>query len=182
MLDRERLQLAFAMLGEDLASRQIFLEVAVYGGSAIMLQFDWRRATEDVDALVRTGFDERSLRPSILHVAEQLDLAPDWLNNAVGMFTPLKEAATLFDFSGAYPAQNPGLRVFVAKPHYLLGMKLQALSNLDRGDKDLLDAQRIAIELNLRTVEELAELYVSIHDEAPSSALLRQFAAVVSVA
>ncbi len=37
----ERLAEAFEHLGRDLASRGVFLELAVYGGSAIMLHFAW---------------------------------------------------------------------------------------------------------------------------------------------
>ena len=46
MLDRPRLKEAFGLLGEDLARRGLFLELAVYGGSALVLQFDWRQTTQ----------------------------------------------------------------------------------------------------------------------------------------
>ncbi len=131
MLDRERLSQAFQLLGEDLAGKGVFLEIAVYGGSAIVMQFEWRRSTEDVDAVVREGYDERALGTSVARVAERMGLPPDWLNNAVGMFTPLHESDSLFEMSGTYPdAGLPGLRVLLAKPHYLLAMKLKALANL----------------------------------------------------
>ena len=46
MTNRTRLKEAFGLIGEDLARRGLFLEVAVYGGSALVLQFDRRQTTE----------------------------------------------------------------------------------------------------------------------------------------
>ncbi|WP_132256029.1 hypothetical protein [Methylobacterium segetis] len=179
-LDADRLREAFACLGADLAARGVFVELAVYGGGAIMLQFAWRRSTEDVDAVVREGFDEASLAPSVARVAERVGLGPDWLNNAVGMFTPLDEPDALFALSGTYPAAGPpGLRTFLAKPHYLLAMKLQALRNLDRGERDLGDARALALHLGLTRIEELERLYLSIYGEDPPSEARLRFASVL---
>ncbi|MCQ0989072.1 hypothetical protein [Jiella marina] len=103
-----------------------------------MMQFEWRRGTEDVDAVVRDGYDEVAIRPSITLVAEAMGLDENWLNNAVGMYTPLHETDDLFEAAGNYPSEGqPGLRVLLASSRYLLVMKLQALQNLDRGDRDL---------------------------------------------
>lgn len=107
-----------------------------------MLQFAWRRATEDVDAVLRAGYDEAALAPSVKRAAERMNLDPDWLNDAVGMFTPLEEDETLFALSGTDPTGGaPGLRTVVATPAYLLAMKLHALQSLDRGGRDLTDAR-----------------------------------------
>ena len=183
MLDRARLIEAFTLLGEDLARRQVFVELAVYGGSAIMLQFSWRRATEDVDAVVRQGYDEALLNPSVLHVAERLSLDADWLNDAVGMFTPLEEDDSLFELSGTYPAgDRPGLRVLTAKPHYLLAMKLQATSNPDRGGRDLVDARSLASHLGVVNTDALRDLYRSVLGEEPGEDVIRQFPSVLGLA
>lgn len=181
MLDRQRLKLAFELLGQDLARRKVFVEIAVYGASSLILQFESRRTTEDVDAVVRQGYDEALLAPSVADVADRMDLAPDWLNNAVGMFTPLVEDDALFTLSGTYPSgDRPGLRVLLAKPHYLLAMKLLALASLDRGDKDLLDARALATALGVADVVELQRLYVSIHGDQPSEDVKRQLASVLN--
>ncbi len=73
----------------------------------------------------------------------------------------------------------PGFRVLLAKPHYLLAMKLKALANLDRGDRDLSDARNLAAELGLTQDEDLRKLYVSIHDEEPRDEIAMQFPAVL---
>lgn len=180
ILDRDGLIQAFELLGADLATRGHFLELAVYGGGALMLQFSWRRTTEDVDAVVREGFPEAALTPSVRHVAERMGLEPEWLNDAVGAYTPLDEDDAWFAASGSYPAeQPPGLRVFLAKPHYLLAMKLQALASLDRGDRDLDDARALARHLGLHEPNELHRIYRSIYDEAPPADAAQRFRSVL---
>lgn len=180
LFDRDRLIQAFELLGADLAARNLFLELAVYGGGALILQFAWRRTTEDLDAVVREGFDEAALLPSVQHVAERMGLDADWLNNAVGAYTPLDEDDTLFDIAGNYPSGSAlGLRIFLAKPHYLLAMKLQALANLDRGDRDLNDARALAVHLGIEDVQALRRLYASIYAEDPHPDAEGRFKGVV---
>ena len=176
-LDAERLREALERLGTDLAARGVFVELAVYGGGALILQFAWRRSTWDVDAVVREGYDEAVLAPSVARVAEQMDPDPNWLNNAVGMFTPLDEDAALFEISGSYPSGGePGLRTFLARPHYLRAMKLQALRSLDRGDRDTNDARAPAAHLGL---DALSRLYRSICGEDPPVEALARFPSVL---
>ena len=148
-------------------------------GSALILQFDWLRATQDVDAIVTASYEERLLGASIAAVAATMDLPDDWLNNAVGMFTPLHEDAFFFEFAGEYPQERKGLRVLVARPTYLLALKLKALANLSRGERDLADAQSLAMELGIGEVGELHDLYIAIHGEAPGDLVRRRLASVL---
>ena len=167
-LDRARLLEAFEALGTDLADHGQFVELAVYGGGALMPQFAWRRSTEDVGAVVRAGYDEAALAPSVRRVAERMGFEPDRLNDAVGMFTPLDEDESLFALAGTYPTGGtPGLRTVLATPSHLLAMKRHALESLDRGDRDLNDARALAAHLNIGAVETLDRLYRSIYGEAP---------------
>jgi len=47
--DRATLLAAFRDLGRAAWAEGITIEIAVYGGSALTLIFDWRAATKDVD-------------------------------------------------------------------------------------------------------------------------------------
>jgi hypothetical protein len=49
-LDRANIEEAFRIMGRYLLERNALGEIAIYGGSAILFQFDWRRTSEDVDA------------------------------------------------------------------------------------------------------------------------------------
>jgi hypothetical protein len=51
-LDKAKIDEAFRLMGQYLLDRKAFGEIAVYGGSAIILQFEWRLRSEDVDARV----------------------------------------------------------------------------------------------------------------------------------
>jgi hypothetical protein len=50
-LDTETIVRAFEVMGAYLRDRNLIGEIAVYGGTAILRQFPWRTATDDVDAV-----------------------------------------------------------------------------------------------------------------------------------
>ena len=51
-LDRARIEEAFRIMGQYLLDRKALGEIAIYGGSAILFQFDWRKSSQDVDARI----------------------------------------------------------------------------------------------------------------------------------
>lgn len=58
-------------------------------------------------------------------------------------------------------------------------MKLHALQNLDRGDRDLRDARQLTAHLGIRDAAALHELYLSVYDEAPSDEASLRFRSVL---
>jgi len=87
-LDFMRLEEALGALGEALAHRAQSAEIAVIGGSGLLLLRAVNRTTVDVDivALVEGGRLTRAeplpiaLLEAVRDVARVLDLPPDWLN------------------------------------------------------------------------------------------------------
>ena len=53
VLDREGIEEAFRRLGDRLAKRGVVADIYVFGGAAMALAYDSRRATRDVDALFK---------------------------------------------------------------------------------------------------------------------------------
>jgi len=51
VFDRQTLKQALNELGQRAYAEDKTVEIAVYGGSALMLTYDWRIATRDVDAV-----------------------------------------------------------------------------------------------------------------------------------
>jgi len=51
-LNRAKIEEAFRAMGQYLLDRKALGEIVIYGGSAILLQFDWRKTSLDVDAKV----------------------------------------------------------------------------------------------------------------------------------
>jgi len=123
-IDAERLQGLLEELGERLAAGGEVLEIALYGGAALMLSFAHRRMSDDVD-FVRLHGDPMRLTGPIHDMARAHGLAEDWLNDAVEIF--VSEQAEHRHF-GDFPRHGlAGLRVFVAAPAYLFAMKALSL-------------------------------------------------------
>jgi len=51
LLNRARIEGAFRRLGERLAQRGVIADLYVFGGAAMALAYDVRRATRDIDAI-----------------------------------------------------------------------------------------------------------------------------------
>lgn len=169
MTDRSRSNLsvdnvvaAFDVMGRYLRERGLLGEIAVYGRTAILLQFRWGNSTEDVDVVIRTAEREGAVKDAAAFAALRLGLPDNWLNNYVGAFTAENESESFFLAYGAYPrGETPGLRVLLAKPEYICAMKLKALQRENVGDKDFDDAVRLATELGIQSADGLLHLFVS---------------------
>jgi hypothetical protein len=161
-LSVDRVVAAFDVMGRYLRERGLVGEIAVYERTAILLQFRWGKATEDVDVVIRTEERESAVKDAAAFAALRLGLADDWLNNYVGAFTAERESEAFFSAYGTYPrGETPGLRVVLAKPEYICAMKLRALQRENVGDKDFDDAVGLAAELGIESADELLHLFAS---------------------
>lgn len=133
---KESVLALFDALGRKLARHNQVVEVAVYGGTALMLLFDAREATKDVD-FVRMAGDADFLIRLADELAANHDLPEGWLNDSVSIFA---SDCPDHEFFGDFPRQGkPGLRVFTASPEYLFAMKCMAM----RGILQTSDAQDV---------------------------------------
>jgi len=161
-LSVDRVIAAFDVMGRYLRERGLVGEIAVYGRTAILLQFRWGDPTEDVDVVIRTAEREGAVKDAAAFAALRLGLPDDWLSNYVGAFTAEMESESFFSAYGAYPqGETPGLRVFLAKPEYICAMKLKALQRENVGDKDFDDAVRLAAELGIEGADGLLDLFAT---------------------
>lgn len=129
LLDRAALERALGRLAERLHRRGVTADVYVFGGAAIALAFDARRATRDLDAVfVPHGIVLDEARA----VADELDLPHWWLNDQTSAYLASGEddGPTVFD--------RPGLRVASASARRLLAMKVLASRPRDEPDIRLL--------------------------------------------
>jgi hypothetical protein len=112
-LDASQIRALFVALSEELATDDVIGEVYLVGGAVMCLVFEARLSTRDVDAIMRPT---RQLRRASARVAAKHGVAEDWLNDAVkGFLSPKAEFEAYLSL--------PNLRVFVARPEYLLAMK-----------------------------------------------------------
>ncbi len=174
MLTVQDLHDAFTDLGALARSEGKVIDLAVYGGSALMLASNFRVTTQDVDAVVEG--DQGTVNRLAEEVARKRGWAPDWLNDGVRAYLSpnvdgLAEHHELFR---AYPSeQEPGLRVFVPSPEYMLAMKLMAMRLDPAGGKsDLADIVNLMEVVGLETPEETIDFAASFYPEAKISARL----------
>jgi hypothetical protein len=175
-LDRTRIEQAFQIMGQYLLDRKVLGEIAIYGGSAILFQFDWRKTSQDVDARVISDSNHGLVIEAVREAAKQLSLPPSWLSESVSVYTRRDERVTDRVFVGVYPSpERFGLRVTAAQPAYILAMKLSALERSTLDDRDYQDAINLALECGVSTVDELHGVFRRFFagQELPPAAELR---------
>ena len=164
MLTRADIELGFVKLGEAASAAGKVIDIAVYGGAAMVLAFPARPATKDVDAVALN--DKEFLRRAVKQIADVQNWPEDWLNDAVkGFLSPRQVDSAVLKLFRSYPSENsPGLRVFMACPEYLLAMKCIAM-RVDPKDlsQDINDIGLLIQALNLSTVEQVLDIVVSYY-------------------
>lgn len=127
---------ALLRLGELAATEGEHVELLLLGGGAMVLRFDARSATRDVDAVILAPPDRAAVRRWAAVVAEERGWSPDWLNEGAKSY--LVAAGV-----GETLISAAGLTVRLPTIEQLLAMKLCAW----RDDLDVSDAKRLLIEL-----------------------------------
>jgi hypothetical protein len=84
LLDRKGIEEAFRRLGDRLAKRGVVADIYVFGGAAMALAYDSRRATRDVDALFKP---HGIVLEEAQAVAADLGLPHWWLNEQLRPIT-----------------------------------------------------------------------------------------------
>ena len=160
VLDREGIKEAFRRLGDRLAKRGVVADIYVFGGAAMALAYDSRRATRDVDALFKPhGVVVDEARA----VGAELGLPSWWLNEQASSYV-----APNGDPSASQVFDHPGLRVFAASPEHLLAMKALAAR-----PRDAQDIRQLVELLSLYTVPDVLALVRDVFPEEEPPARLR---------
>jgi hypothetical protein len=175
-LDRTKIEEAFRVMGQYLLDRKTLGEIAIYGGSAILFQFDWRKTSVDVDARVTSEGNHGILVDAVHEAADRLRLPRSWLNESVAAYARRGESDADRIEVGLYPSpERFGLRVTAAKPEYVLAMKLKALERVTADDRDFQDAVGLGIECGITTIDQMLSIYQRFfgNEELPVMAQLR---------
>jgi predicted nucleotidyltransferase len=168
LLGREGIEEAFRRLGDRLAKRGVVADIYVFGGAAMALAYDSRRATRDVDAL----FKPHGIVLEEAHaVAAELGLPTWWLNEQASSYVAPggdPSASRVFDYPGLRVFAASPLRRFAASPEHLLAMKALAAR-----PRDAQDIRQLAEILNLHTVPDVLALVREVFPEEEPPARLR---------
>ncbi|MGW4461587.1 DUF6036 family nucleotidyltransferase [Micromonospora sp. NPDC004704] len=161
LLDRAAIEDALRRLGDRLARRGVVADLYIFGGAAMALAYDARRATRDIDAV----FQPHGVVLDEAHaVADELGLPRWWLNEQASAYVAPGGDATaprVFD--------HPGLRVSAASPEHLLAMKVLAARR-----RDAEDIRFLVEHLRLTGPDEVLALCAEIfpEEEVPGRARL----------
>jgi hypothetical protein len=159
MLTREQILSAVAALNERLRVRDVHGELGLLGGAVMLLVFQARASTRDVDAIFSPSSE---IRAAVAEVAEELDLPPDWLNDgAKGFLSPHGE------FVEVDLPRFSHLRITCPVPEYLLAMKVLASrveSPAGHGDRD--DIATLCRRLGVRDADHVMEIVLRYYPPA----------------
>lgn len=156
LLDRKLLRRAFTLLAERLAARGVVGEVHVFGGAAMVLAFDARAATRDVDALFEP---DGKVLDAAREVAAELGLPRSWLKNQASSYVSGRagRGTPVFD--------HPNLRVMTTPAEHLLAMKVRAA----RAARDADDVRLLLHHLELRDVAAVETIVARYFPDEPLS-------------
>jgi hypothetical protein len=183
-LNRAKIEEAFRIIGQYLLDRKTLGEIAIYGGSAILFQFDWRKTSLDVDARVTSERNHGIIIDAVHEAAKQLHLPRSWLNESVTIYARRGEGDADRILVGLYPSpERFGLRVTAAKPVYILAMKLKALDRVSADDRDFQDAVGLGVECGVTTIGQMHDVYRKFFgsEELPTTAQLRLSALIEAI-
>src|SRR3954471_18668259 len=157
--DRDALLDAFDRIGYAAIDAGTKLQIAVYGGSALMIASNFRFATEDVDIADIGGEWPERLTTAVIAIARERGWREDWRNDAVRFhLSPLAELQRDHLPFGNFPrrAEAVGLSVLIPTARYLLAMKLKSLriSGFEKGAFDMADTAHLLHALGITEVEQ----------------------------
>jgi len=156
---RDALLDAFDQIGRAAVLAGTKLQIAVYGGSALMLASNFRFATQDVDVAELEHPLPHWLAAVVDRIAKENGWRDDWFNDGVVFhLSSLADRAIDHLEFGTFPRDGtpPGLVVSVPSAEYLLALKLKAARVLDpvRGETERLDILNLMRVVGISTAEE----------------------------
>lgn len=138
----------FEEMGKACREEGAYYEIAIYGGSALMLSFDYREATFDIDFVPVSGAADK-ISDIANRAAMSLGFPQDLLRDDVSIFV---SDAARYEVYGEFPKGEGNLRVFTATPEYIFSMKLLAMRN-SMETHDMRDIWELADACNIDDAE-----------------------------
>ena len=173
MLDKAKLENAFELLAKKCKEKNISSPINLYvvGGASILINFDFRKATLDVDAYC-DKIDE--IKGIVLEISSELYLYDNWINDDFKN-TP-SYSDKILELSILYKSFDDVVYVYTLEPKYMIAMKLKS-SRVDGGDLD--DIRKMIFELKLSgsqlSFDEVMEAYDYLYNNDRSYTYERFF-------
>jgi len=135
-------------LSAELEKQNLKGEILLFGGAAMVLAFNARTSTKDVDAIFRPKKEIYAISEKI---ARKHHLPAGWLNDSVkGFITSDSFKQNLF-------IRHKNLAVYTPEPQYLLAMKCMSMRiGLESSDID--DIKTLVKHLQIKKTEDIFQL------------------------
>jgi hypothetical protein len=178
--DREQLLDALDEVGRAAIAAKARLDIAVYGGSALMLASNFRFGTEDVD-IAELGRPWPEWLADVVHkIALRYGWSLEWLNDGVAFhLSPLAVPVRDLVAFGTFPrgGEKTGITVFVPTARYMLALKLKALrvSDFAKGSKDIDDVRNLLGVLGINEIEPAIEVLTEFFPRSGADADKQRF-------
>jgi len=158
-LTKENILAALDRLNELLHEKGVIGELCIFGGAAMVLAFDARESTRDVDGIF---VPKGEVMTASRQVAEEFGFEPDWLNDGVKGFVSDEAEIT----SDGMPVYS-NLRIMRPTTEYLLAMKCLASRAAEFGTEgDRADIITLLKETGLTDSAEVCDLVASYYKES----------------
>ncbi len=167
-LSKDQIIAALSALNAKLVAKEVTGELCIFGGAAMILAFDARQSTRDVDGVF---VPKSAVAGAIEEVAGELQLPRNWLNDGVKGW-----ASSAGDLVAEGMPQFSHLRVLRPSAQYLLAMKCLAARAGDydtSGDKE--DVITLIRHLGLTTAGGVLEIVCRYYPESNLSPKTRYF-------
>jgi hypothetical protein len=154
-LNREEIESALAELTARLNARNVKAKIYLVGGAVMLLAFDARFTTGDIDGAMHPTDDVLAVAAEI---GECRGLGAEWLNNSAQQFIPA------FKEPNWQPILKSGnVEIVAADERSMLAMKMRA----GRGSRDRLDINFLVKKCGVTNVAEALDLYEEYFPEDP---------------
>jgi hypothetical protein len=154
-LNRDEIESALAELADQLNARNVKAKIYLVGGAVMLLAFDARFTTGDIDGAIHPTDDVLAVAAEI---GERRGLGAEWLNNSASQFIPV------FKEPNWQPIFKLGnVEIVAADERSMLAMKMRA----GRGSRDRPDINFLVQRCGVTTVAEALDLYDEYFPEDP---------------
>jgi len=158
-LNNQTINEALSRLNDLLRAKETTGEICIFGGAAMILAFDARFATRDVDAIF---VPKNVITGAIEIIAEEMNLPKSWLNDGVKGFVSDKK-----DFTEENMPQFSHLRVIRPTAPYLLAMKCMASRVGGYGERgDITDIKLLCKHLECKVAAEVFQIILNYYPQS----------------
>jgi hypothetical protein len=152
-LTKADILIGLTLLSNLAEKENVTLEISLYGGALMLLAYDARQTTKDIDAIIRPPEIGRRL---VSKIAGMQGWHDDWLNDDVKQFVSMVETRHAWSPPGL---KAPALKISKPTAKYLLAMKVMACrKSLPGYSGDESDIAFLLHKIGLQRIEDVENI------------------------